>query len=385
MTHYDTHQLRQFAAKNLKLEDVPDEVWNKGITRQFVQLWDSADTADKRVEVQDKLLNLLREDIRSVVRLGVDMTPWTTKQRQKRASIEADLSPDNAIAVRAEALCTYWAKLAEADRNVRMFRERVLGGTVISADEARRMITSPATSILRPENFAKCGAPIVGHTAELGVAERSNPFERPYVLRGSLRLTWATGEAVIPVKYEGGLPPESVELWDGTEPIIVAPWSLSVLGQLHKTATKLAERYPWETPAAAWLMLTGEPPWVPPLAATSSGPDLAKNHGTITIRAAYWVPEEAVRNIYLEMKARMKPSPTPSARRLALFRFVAERSSGVNEFDRGALVTGLNSPTWRTLRSEWNKEYPPGHKWHYSDFRNLRRDFKEASKLLIGY
>ena len=97
------------------------------------------------------------------------------------------------------------------------------------------------------------------------------------------------------------------------------------------------------------------------------------------------MPEEAVRELYLKMKSQMEPTHTTSRRRLALFQFIAERSSGINEFDKGALVTGLNLPPWRHLQSEWNEEYASGHKWHYKDVRNFRRDFIEASKLLVGY
>ena len=32
----------------------------------------------------------------------------------------------------------------------------------------------------------------------------------------------------------------------------------------------------------------------------------------------------------------------------------------------------------------YNEEYPEGHEWHYSDHRNLRRDFKEAFEALAG-
>lgn len=131
------------------------------------------------------------------------------------------------------------------------------------------------------------------------------------------------------------------------------------MGQLRKLASKLAERYPWETADAAWFVLTGEPPWVPPLTATSSGPDLAKNHGTITIRAAHWVSEEAVSDLYLKMKSRMHPTHTTSQRRLTLFRFVTERSSGVNKLDRGGLVTGLRTPPWRSLQPNGTRSTRP--------------------------
>jgi hypothetical protein len=377
---YDTHPLRHLAAKRLGLNGVLDAVWNKTITRMHVQWWEDAPSPANKVEIQERLVDLVREDVSAFKDAGLDVTAWTTAQ-QGRTSAKADLASDDPIALRAEALCVYWAKLAEADRDVSSFRAKVLGGRAVSADEAGRLVASPAAALIRAEYFARRGVPIVGHTAELEVSERSNPFERPYVIRGRLHIEWRTGHAVLPFKNEGPAPPEPMEIWNGTELTLIAPWSLSVLGALRKTATKLTERYPWKIADAAWFVLTNYPPWVPPLTASGSGPDLVKNHGTITIQAAHWVPEERVTQLFAKLKARMKPSPTTSQRRIVLFRFVAERSSPITK----RLVYGLDTPPWRTLQAQWNEDHPPGHKWHYSDVRNFRRDFAEASKALIGY
>jgi hypothetical protein len=384
LDYYDTHPLRNFVAERLELDHVPDPIWNTVTIRSHITLWEDS-TNDHKEVMQERLVDRVRDFMKAAKDLGADVTPWTTPQRKRSASMEARLAPDDPIALRAQALCVYWAKLADADRDVCSFRKRTLGGAAVSADEANRLVTSPATAFMWPETFTRGGVPIVGHTAKLDLMERSHPFEVPYRIRGTLRIEWSTGEAVVPVAHEAPRPPEPMEVWNGTESKLVSPWPLSVLGQLQKTASKLAERYPWEMPAAAWFVLTGEPPWVPPLTATSSGPDLAKNHGTISIRAAHWVPEETVRQLYLKMKARMKPTPTTSPRRLALFQFLTERSSGINELNKGEIVTGLDIPPWRKLQGEWNEQYPPSHKWHYSDHRNLRRDFTEASKLLRGY
>jgi len=175
--------------------------------------------------------------------------------------------------------------------------------------------------------------------------------------------------------------------------------------QLNSVAADLCSRYPWELKDAAWFVLTGKAPQVPPLTAHINRFFSPGNQGTITITAAYWVPKAAVSEFYAEVKAEVKArirdiAPTPSPRRLALFRFVVERSQGIDQWealkpegprsvnDQGIPlhVQGLDvSQSWRSLQAQWNEEYPEGHEWHYSDHRNLRRDFREAFKALVGY
>jgi hypothetical protein len=99
-----------------------------------------------------------------------------------------------------------------------------------------------------------------------------------------------------------------------------------------------------------------------------------------------------VSQLYSQLKAEMKPAPTTSRRRLALFRFVVERSQAIKRWEsskrgepKDVHVQGLERPTWRSLQTQWNEQYSLGHEWHYQDHRNLRRDFAEASKALLGY
>jgi hypothetical protein len=377
----DTISLRHYVAKREGLNDVPDPFWNKPITRQYVQLWASAPSASERRELQERVASLIREDIKASKAVGGDITPWTIQRRKGYASTEASLVPGDPIALRAEALCVYWAKLAEADRDVRAFRTKVLGAGELSDEEARRLIASPASAVMSPKVFERYEIPLAEHSAELEVTERSHPFEHPYKLRARLHVKWPAGGRTIEVNNKAPSLPEPMEICDGTKSVLIQPWSHSVLGELRILVSKLVERYPWEPTLAAWFVLTGEPPWVPPLTATASGPDQVKNYGTITIRAAHWLPVEAIGELYSDLKSRMGPSPTTSKRRLALFRFVAQRSSGIREH----LVYGLDIPTWRSLIAAWNKEYPSGHDWHYRDLRNFRRDFVEASKALVGY
>src|SRR5215218_7390841 len=121
INHYDTHPLRYLVAQRLGLNDVPDELWDKYIVRQHVILWGAASTSAEKREFQDRLVNWVQEDITAFKKMGGDITPWTTPQKEKRASVEASLSPDDSIGLRAEALCAFWAKLAEASGSVRSF------------------------------------------------------------------------------------------------------------------------------------------------------------------------------------------------------------------------------------------------------------------------
>lgn len=316
--YYDTHSLRDYVADRLNLFYVPDSIWNKEITRRFVQSWNQAPSDSKKKATQEELVNLVREDMKALENEGVDTSRWAkSRKRRERGgtAVEVDLSTNDPIALRAGALCLYWAKLAEAERRVRQFRNDVLGGGVVSESKARNLIRSSAATLL------------------------------------------------------------------------------------NNVAADLCRRYPWEPQDAAWFILTGEAPWVPPLTARIKRLHPPKNHATITITAAHWVPIANVRKFYAELKARyLDSTPTPSPRRLAVFRFVVERSQWktwweplkpwgtMEERVKQVYAQGLDVPTpWSSLQAQWNEEYPPGHDWHYSDYRNLRRDFMEAFEALAGY
>jgi hypothetical protein len=315
-SYHDTHPLRALVADHLNLLYVPPSIWNKEITRRYVQQWGRANSNDEKIAAQNELVELVREDMKAVASMGVDITPWKMpgKEGTKRGTaVKVDLSANDPIALRADALRLYWAKLAEAGQRVRQFRKDLLGGGVASESEARNLMHSPAAS------------------------------------------------------------------------------------QLNSVAADLCRRYPWELKDAAWFVLTGEAPEVPPLTAHINRFFTLGNQGTITITAAYWVPKAAVSEFYAEVKAEVKArivdiAPTPSPRRLALFRFVVERSQGIDQWGslkpgepKSVHVQGLHIPQWRSLQAQWNEEHPEGHEWHYSDHRNLRRDFNEAFEALARH
>jgi hypothetical protein len=373
--------LRRWVAKREGTTDVSEPIWQLVVEDRLVADWWDEDP-ELRDKVRDEILARYRRYKRLVRETGGTIGDASEDGQERDSTLLwAELPAGDPAALRAEALCLYWAKLAEAEEGVCQFRKDVLGGAAVSESAARGLIHSPAAAVLRLESFQRSQIPIVGHTAEFLRYAKANPFERPYWARAAVRITWPSGETVINPRMERPTPMETLTFWDGQKPVPIAPWHFSLLRRLHEVATGLCRHYPWKPQDAAWLILTGEAPWAPPLTARVTGPDHIRNHGTITITAAHWVPKDAVSKFYAEVKSRVDSAPTPSLRRLAVFRFVAEQSSGIRE----RLVYGLNIPSWRSLQARWNEEHPPGHEWHYRDVRNFRRDFAEASKSLIGY
>jgi len=374
--------LRRWVAKREGTTDVSEHIWQLVIEDRLVADWWDEDP-ELRDRVRDEILARYRRYKRLVRETGGTLGDASEdgQERDSTTLLRAELPAGDPIALRAEALCLYWAKLAEAEKDVRRFRKDVLGGAAVSESAARGLIHSPAAAVLRLESFKRNQIPIVGHTAQFLRYEKANPFERPYWARAALRITWPGGETVTNPRMEGPAPMETLTFWDGQKLVPIAPWRFSLLRRLHEVAADLCGHYPWEPQDAAWLILTGEAPWAPPLTARVTGPDQIRNHGTITITAAHWVPKDAVSKFYAEVKSRVDSAPTPSLRRLAVFRFVAEQSSGITE----RLVYGLSTPSWRSLQARWNEEHRPGQEWHYRDVRNFRRDFAAASKSLMGY
>jgi hypothetical protein len=276
--------------------------------------WRDADGPEARDKARKQILDRYRRLKRLVRDVGGEVVAVSQDGQEGDSTLLSATPPaGNPMALRAEALCLYWAKLAEAEQGVRQFRKDLLGGGVASESEARNLMHSP------------------------------------------------------------------------------------VAGRLNDLATDLCSRYPWGSEDAAWFVLTGEAPWVPPLTAHINRLPSPRNQGTITITAAYWVPKAAVSEFYAEVKAEVKArivdiAPTPSPRRLALFRFVVERSQGIDQWGslkpgepKSVHVQGLHIPPWRSLQAQWNEEHPEGHEWHYSDHRNLRRDFNEAFEALARH
>jgi hypothetical protein len=377
-------ELRQWLANRVGLEDVDDAHWALLCESGWMQEWETASTKEHRNEFRGYLLDDLRKNMKALSDYEVTGSGrHRVVQRRSRSTRTVTLDPEGAIAARAEAMCLYWAKLADTGREVRRFRDKTLAGGPLAQADARNLIHSPAAAVMSKEEFRAKKIPLV-HTAELLSYEGGEPSKGLYWTRVTIRVVWPSGEKVIRRSYKQ--PSETLALWDGEKLAAVAPWPFSVLEDLNKVATRLSRLYPWEAPMAAWFLLTGEPPWVPPLTAHIEEYDYALNHTAVTVTAAHWVPKDAVGRFYADVKRSTNPTPTLSERRLAIYRFVLERSKGMDRWEsEGVRLLGLDPPSWRSLLAEWNEIHPPGNEWHYNKLRNFHRDFMEAFKAMLGY
>jgi hypothetical protein len=382
--------LRRWVAKREGIADVSEPIWQLIVEDRLVGDWLTEDP-ELRDKVRTEILDRYRR-LKRLVRETGGVVSDTSEDEQEHDStlLQAELPAGDPVALRAEALCLYWAKLAEADPKVQRFRKDVFGGAAASDTAARNLIHSPAAAVWGLKFFEKRRIPIVGHTAEYLHYEKSRLFETPSWVQATVKITWPGGETVAERRWKG--PQEIRTFWDGKELVSIVPWPDSLLQRLYKVATELCRHYPWEAKDAVWLILTGKAPLVPPLTARVVGPDLVRNHGTITITTAHWVPKDAVGRFYAELKGKLNSAPTPSPRRLAVFRFVVENSSGIDRWEssepgkaKDVRVQGLDTPRWRSLHAQWNKTYPAGDEWHQRDVRHFYRDFTEASKALLGY
>jgi hypothetical protein len=126
----------------------------------------------------------------------------------------------------------------------------------------------------------------------------------------------------------------------------------------------------------------------PPKWSIAESPITSKiSNNRITVTAEPWVSPEDVRKRYESLRDIWPWKQTPSERRVELVGFVLSFCGADydEEHDVFALTRGPHWPGWRGIMERWNQLYPLGHDWHYTNSRNLLRDFRAASGTLMRY
>jgi hypothetical protein len=313
--------------------------------------------------------------------------------------------------MRSEAIGTHCAKIACDQPDIRYFRERILGGSLLTRDQAEAFILSPATAYLSADQFRSLGIPIVGHKAEfLGVAP--SPHEQPnchcvriWVDPPGIEYT-AThilydrppNMECHPLKYLRYLSVRG-------DHIHIQAFPCSILGHLDDLCLSLVDKFHFDEVETARFVITDDPPRVLPIKATTRVSDY-ENYcdRVIEFQVQTWVSPEALLRTYSRRRNEiMGQAYRPvSARNVALFKFVRERESTSKPVPRArpkrdaimehidAALRSLDAktvtcrPPWQKLLREWNDNYSDrGVHWTYISAKAMARDYHRARKLLI--
>ncbi len=307
---------------------------------------------------------------------------------------------------RARSLGTYLSLRGSLHPLVRRFREEVLGGRILTDQEVRAFVESPANSRFSPDRLNDASVPIVGHSASFldhGVVlegeDEANCMEVEYLhvdppgdVLVALLPTSVYYDDLEKVRFPTGR--ERTEAEESSSPGVVVSshthvpiYPGSVLDGLARVGSTLSQDLcaAWDEAQAAWFILTDETVLPAALSghyASATGEYLT--YGTISLEVEPWVPAEIVRRCYRDLQAQVlgqKPR-APEERNIAIFEFVASelKASMVRTEDSTKLGKGLS---WSKLMMRWNKANASRSSWTYRHASKFRRDYRRGGSAVV--
>lgn len=292
-----------------------------------------------------------------------DPAPALTDERERARSAAT------AIAV---------AEMAAEAPKVQRYRQEILGGAVLTSDGADAFLDSPALAVFDARWLVAQKIPIVGHEARLVTSDAVRFDNGCY------------GERVV---VHVDPPNDSIEMhfrWTGKTtsrrefqrevqfpgprgvPTKRRVWERSVLFDLAELAAWLAKRYMWREADAAWFVLTGVEPPIPPVRSSArwqgwGGCDRA----LVTLDVDPCTSSRTVERVYREWQRRLRPAKARSMDHgVEVFRFVVAHKR-----------TNGRRPIWKALAGEWDRTHPD--RSYGTAWRNLSRDYHRAKKALL--
>jgi hypothetical protein len=386
-----------------KRRDVPEEAWTYLKDREYVEEALEQDFDEQAEEYIIKEIDALAAASPGG---GARRTQAVSSNGSPEETVQVSLGESELA--RQGALEEYFAMCAACDRDVYPFRNKVLGGHLLSKDQAWDLLKSPAAALVETRFFESWGIPIVGHTAEVKgyLSEEWTPLGTRYVATLTVDPPGITREVSMSPLPAGLHQQERrflvLQFPDGKSGVANHEvWSVSLLGELREVGEKLHKRYRWHPAEAVWFVLTGETPTVPALTVTRYFPSSMYHHPDrdvlITIEASPWISSRSVARAFRRAQIKTLGSSagsSPGEKNLKLLRFVIERTDPLGILEAGSrlpkdtmhrtedeLITNLQYvkvPEGKELVKEWNEMYP---EWSYGgNTKNLRRDFNRIRK-----
>jgi hypothetical protein len=369
-----------------------NESWSllKEVTSKRLGLWDKAWDKAKKVGWEEGRKEGLR-GIESGTRGGSrEMREAASRDTGEMENLDAGLDFDHRTQAMVGAMKMLFASLADQIPEVKEFREEVLPGRFLTADEAHSLIASEAARIFDLRLFEKWNIPVIGHKSALverdtrsdrgGIYARATVRVDPPGITKTVRYVdaynslkeedvaatraSAQGDAVIPIHRH--FPIE----WHGDHTYPSWLWPGSVVDKLYDLSVELASTFDWPLPSvgnlsgtrprsesAAWFVLTGEAPQVRPIDARweeKHGSTYLSPQWRIQLTIPPWLSEKEVLQAFRTLRRqRPKGRQMPkTAKPLEVARFVWERERH----------DGYREPApWTAWLKQWNKKHS-GHR-----------------------
>jgi hypothetical protein len=296
------------------------------------------------------------------------------KGRPKGTSPRVANLLDPRDAARAETFAKHVARCANRDYVTRAIRKTYLPDDLfLSKEVLDRFLGSVAPRFLSSKAFADHGIPVFQHESRF--VDPKSPESQP--------IDWTT-DMVIRIEWAGGsLDIERASLLHfdanntgltfvpfGRRPVGVIAGS--VFDEMRKASSELSQACDWTPPAALRFILTGEVPSMPAVRFREVGISRSGEfaHFPFELIIEPWVSPKTVLKVYCAAQRHLygKQSQFLGDRTRALFDFV------MDDFKPGM--------TWPQGCDAWNKKHGLKKRWSYSDYRNMRKDFLRAWRMI---
>lgn len=348
--------------------DVPDQTWEYLLDMGIVgdaDAWE--DPVEHLVQHIDKLAaaapdSSTRFAARSSSREQKDLEPVLGKHEEERAEI----------------FSMALAQMVSQDRPVLWFRDRIMGGSLLTPERAEAFFKSPAAAHISVDRFEENQVSPVHHTATALLVDAGHEPEGPYYVSEICVEPPGLTHRVKIRMYSEAYKELFLAHRNSKHNTVARAHPFSPLGLLHDLSGALAARYAWEENEATRFVLTGLTPRVRPLTAQhaihgdSEGDEFS--YAFITLKVVPWLSGQAVKDAYISVQRDSilgHQSRRLSDKNLKLLRFVVERTDPTGPKPKG-----------KELVKEWDLENP---QWAYgTDTRTFWRDYNRARNAVIS-
>jgi hypothetical protein len=399
---------------NGSLEEDPKKAWSV-----------LKEVAENRLQLVDAVQSEILDEDQPQSEYQVDSEAPPREGKEDYPALEAIIDFLSLIGAKsrpmAQATSSYFVWLVNKHPEVVRFRAEVLGGRILSLEQAHKLLGSYAARFFPLEWFSDWRIPVVGHTSEIiggydwglheqevdhrvtlwveppGITKRVR-YAHPDTLildedadQISSRCVLMKKRGSVAPPYNMGLPEDPGNYETPNRPMAV--WPGSVVDNLYVLVEELADVFRWSShvghpkafrswskDAAAKFVLTR----VAPLATLVPLVPLARpidarlkleenrflgSQRRIELNIAPWVPAEEVARAYKRMQKQVLEGRNrqPSSKTLEVACFVWEEERR-HEY---------KSPSWPVLCDRWNKEHP---KDQFKDYRHFRTSFTRGAE-----